>query len=173
MRQYLDLKREVGDAMLFFRMGDFYEVFFDDARQAGELLGIAVTSRQNDAEGKAIPMAGVPYHAAEGYIARLVRAGVRVAVCEQVEPSGLSKGPVRREIVRVATPSTYLDPAYLAGSEAAYLMVVAESGTRNSPRLGRRGSIFPPGTSPPPSSPEAAGSAVAPKPWPAFVPANC
>ena len=136
MRQYLDLKREAGDAMLFFRMGDFYEVFFEDARQAGELLGIAVTSRQNDAEGKAIPMAGVPYHAAEGYIARLVRAGVRVAVCEQVEPPGLSKGPVRREIVRVATPSTYLDPAYLAGSEAAYLMVVAESGTRSNPRLG-------------------------------------
>ncbi|MYE44714.1 MAG: DNA mismatch repair protein MutS [Acidobacteria bacterium] len=136
MQQYLDLKREAGDAMLFFRMGDFYEVFFEDARQAGELLGIAVTSRQNDAEGKAIPMAGVPYHAAEGYIARLVRAGFRVAVCEQVEPPGLSKGPVRREIVRVATPSTYLDPAYLAGSEAAYLMVVAESGTRGSPRLG-------------------------------------
>ncbi len=136
MRQYRDLKREAGDAMLFFRMGDFYEVFFEDARQAGELLGIAVTSRQNDAEGKAIPMAGVPYHAAEGYITRLVRAGVRVAVCEQVEPPGLSKGPVRREIVRVATPSTYLDPAYLAGSEAAYLMVVAESGSRGSPRLG-------------------------------------
>lgn len=136
MQQYHDLKREAGDAMLFFRMGDFYEVFFEDARQAGELLGIAVTSRQNDAEGKAIPMAGVPYHAAEGYITRLVRAGVRVAVCEQVEPPGLSKGPVRREIVRVATPSTYLDPAYLAGSEAAYLMVVAESGTRSSPRLG-------------------------------------
>ena len=110
MLQYLDLKREAGDAMLFFRMGDFYEVFFEDAEQAGELLGIAVTSRQNDAEGKAIPMAGVPYHAAEGYIARLVRAGVRVAVCEQVEPPGLSRGPVRREIVRVATPSTYLEP---------------------------------------------------------------
>lgn len=136
MQQYLGLKQEAGDAMLFFRMGDFYEVFFEDARQAGELLGIAVTSRQNDADGNAIPMAGVPYHAAEGYIARLVRAGIRVAVCEQVEPPGLSKGPVRREIVRVATPSTYLDPAYLAGSEAAYLMVVAESGTRSAPRLG-------------------------------------
>ena len=136
MEQYLELKQEAGDAMLLFRMGDFYEVFFEDATQAGELLGITVTSRQNDADGKAIPMAGVPYHAAEGYIARLVRAGVRVAVCEQVEPPGLSKGPVRREIVRVATPSTYLDPAYLAGSEAAYLMVVAESGTRRAPRLG-------------------------------------
>ena len=136
MQQYLDLKREAGDAILFFRMGDFYEVFFEDAKQAGELLGIAITSRQNDADGKAIPMAGVPYHAAEGYIARLVGAGLRVAVCEQVEPPGLSKGPVRREIVRVATPSTYLDPAYLAGSEAAYLMVVAEAGTRAQPRLG-------------------------------------
>jgi DNA mismatch repair protein MutS len=136
MQQYLDLKREAGDAILFFRMGDFYEVFFEDAQQAGKLLGIAITSRQNDAAGKAIPMAGVPYHAAEGYIARLVRAGLRVAVCEQVEPAGLSKGPVRREIVRVATPSTYLDPGYLAGSEAAYLMAVAESGTASEPRLG-------------------------------------
>ncbi len=136
MQQYLELKREAGDAMLFFRMGDFYEVFFEDAKRAGELLDIAVTSRQNDADGKAIPMAGVPYHAAEGYIARLVRAGLRVAVCEQVEPPGLSRGPVRREIVRVATPSTYLDPAYLAGAEAAYLMVVAEAGTRSQPLLG-------------------------------------
>ena len=136
MQQYSELKREAGDAILFFRMGDFYEVFFEDAKRAGELLGIAVTSRQNDADGKAIPMAGVPYHAAEGYIARLVRTGLRVAVCEQVEPPGLSKGPVRREIVRVATPSTYLDPAYLAGSEAAYLMAVAEAGTRVQPRLG-------------------------------------
>ena len=136
MQQYLELKREAGDAMLFFRMGDFYEVFFEDAPQAGELLGIAVTSRQKDPDGKAIPMAGVPYHAAEGYIARLVRAGLRVAVCEQVEPPGRSRGPVRREIVRVATPSTYLDPAYLAGSEAAYLMVAAETGTRSQPLLG-------------------------------------
>ena len=136
MQQYAELKREAGDAILFFRMGDFYEMFFEDAKRAGKLLGIAVTSRQNDADGKAIPMAGVPYHAAEGYIARLVRAGLRVAVCEQVEPPGLSKGPVRREIVRVATPSTYLDPAYLAGSEAAYLMAVAEAGTRAQPRLG-------------------------------------
>ena len=136
MQQYLELKREAGDAILFFRMGDFYEVFFEDATQAGALLGIAVTSRQNDAEGKAIPMAGVPYHAAEGYITRLVRAGRRVAVCEQVEPPGLSRGPVRREIVRIATPSTYLEPAYLAGSEAAYLMVVAEAGSRGQPRLG-------------------------------------
>ena len=136
MRQYLDLKQEAGDAILLFRMGDFYEVFFEDAEQAGRLLDIAITSRQNDAEGKAIPMAGVPYHAAEGYIARLVRAGLRVAVCEQMEPPGLARGPVRREIVRIATPATYLDPAYLAGSEAAYLMAVAESGTPSKPLLG-------------------------------------
>ena len=136
MRQYLHLKKEAGDAILFFRMGDFYEVFFEDAETAGRLLDIAITSRQNDADGKAIPMAGVPYHAAEGYIARLVRAGLRVAVCEQVEPPGLSRGPVRREIVRIATPATYLDPAYLAGSEAAYLMAVAEHGTPGRPLLG-------------------------------------
>ena len=111
MRQYLDLKRDAGDALLFFRMGDFYEVFFEDAEIAGRVLNIAVTSRQADGQGKAIPMAGVPHHAAEAYIARLVRAGHRVAVCEQMESAGLSRGPVRREIVRTVTPSTYLDPA--------------------------------------------------------------
>ena len=136
MQQYLDLKQEAGDAVLFFRMGDFYEVFFEDARTAGELLGIAVTSRQNDADGQPIPMAGVPWHAAESYIARLVRAGLRVAVCEQVEPAGAARGPVRREIVRIATPSTYLDPAYLADSEAAYLMALAETEGPGKPRLG-------------------------------------
>ncbi len=136
MRQYLDLKREAVDALLFFRMGDFYELFFDDAREAAEILDIAVSSRQKDERGVPIPMAGVPWHAAESYIARLVRAGRRVAVCDQVEPAGASRGPVRREIVRVATPSTYLDPAYLEGAEPAYLMAVAELGSPKRPRLG-------------------------------------
>ena len=136
MRQYLDLKREAEDAILFFRMGDFYEVFFEDAQQAAQVLNIAVTSRQKSADGSAIPMAGVPHHAAETYIARLVRAGFRVAVCDQVEPAGTSRSPVRREIVRIATPATYLDPGYLADSEAAYLMAAAELGTAQRPLLG-------------------------------------
>ena len=136
MRQYLELKREAVDALLFFRMGDFYELFFDDAREAAEILDIAVSSRQKDDRGEPIPMAGVPWHAAESYIARLVRAGRRVAICDQVEPAGASRGPVRREIVRVATPATYLDPEYLEGAEPAYLMAVAELGSPKRPRLG-------------------------------------
>ncbi len=128
MRQYLDLKRGAEDAILFFRMGDFYEMFFEDARRAAAVLNIALTSRQRDAAGEPIPMAGVPHHAAETYIGRLVRAGFRVAVCDQIEPAGMSRGPVAREIVRVATPSTYLDPDYLEAAEAAYLMAVAETG---------------------------------------------
>ncbi len=136
MRQYLELKREAGDALLFFRMGDFYEVFYEDATKAAEILNIAVSSRQKDEHGVPIPMAGVPWHAAETYIARLVRAGLRVAVCDQVEPAGRSKGPVRREIVRVATPATWLDPAYLDGAEAAYLMAIAELDAGREPRLG-------------------------------------
>ena len=136
MRQYLDLKREAGDAMLFFRMGDFYEVFFEDAQRAAELLDIALSSRQKDEHGVPIPMAGVPWHAAESYIARLVRAGIRVAVCDQVEPAGLSRGPVRREIVRVATPATYLASEELEGVEPAYLMAVAEVGAGRRGRLG-------------------------------------
>ena len=136
MRQYLELKREAEDAILFFRMGDFYEVFFEDALQAAGILDIAVTSRQKDADGKPIPMAGVPHHAAETYVGRLVRAGLRVAVCDQVEPAGASRGPVRREIVRIATPATYLEPTYLTDSEAAYLMAVAELGGPGGERLG-------------------------------------
>ena len=136
MRQYLEMKREVGDALLFFRMGDFYELFYDDALTASRVLDIAVTSRQKDQRRVAIPMAGVPHHAAEGYLGRLVRAGHRVAVCEQVEPAGKSRGPVRRRITRVVTPSTYLDPDYLEGAEGAYLMAACEWGAKDRRALG-------------------------------------
>ena len=136
MRQYLELKREAADALLFFRMGDFYEMFFEDARKAAAVLDLAITSRQKDRDGVAIPMAGVPHQAAEGYIGRLVRAGFRVAVCEQVEPAGRNRGPVRRRITRVATPSTYLDPSYLEGAEGAYLMAACEHGPAGQRSLG-------------------------------------
>ena len=136
MRQYLEMKREAGDALLFFRMGDFYELFYDDALTAARVLDIAVTSRQKDQRRVAIPMAGVPHHAAETYLGRLVRAGYRVAVCEQVEPAGKSRGPVRRRLTRVVTPSTYLDPDYLEGAEGAYLMAACEWGAKDRRALG-------------------------------------
>ncbi|MCE5360997.1 MAG: DNA mismatch repair protein MutS, partial [Acidithiobacillus sp.] len=108
MRQYLALKAENPDALLFFRMGDFYELFYDDAKRVSELLGIALTTRGQSA-GEAIPMAGVPIRSAESYLARLVRAGVTVAIAEQMSDPGLTKGPVERSITRVLTPGTLID----------------------------------------------------------------
>src|SRR6056297_3832344 len=112
MQQYLRIKREHPDTLLFYRMGDFYELFYDDARRAAELLDITLTARGKSA-GEPIPMAGVPYHAAENYLARLVRAGVSVAICEQIGDPATSKGPVERRVVRVVTPGTLSDEAFL------------------------------------------------------------
>ncbi len=95
MRQYRSLKSEHPDAVLFFRMGDFFEMFYEDAERAASVLDLALTSRHDDAQGK-VPMCGFPHHAVEGYIARLVKAGFRVAVCEQVEDPKKAKGLVRR-----------------------------------------------------------------------------
>ena len=111
MRQYLDAKRQYRDAIVFFRMGDFYEMFYEDALVAARALELTLTSRSKDGTGVAIPMCGVPYHAADGYIARLVRKGFRVAICEQVEDPRKAKGLVRREVVRVVTPGTLTDSA--------------------------------------------------------------
>src|SRR5512138_2150979 len=111
MRQYLDAKRQYRDAILFFRMGDFYEMFYEDALVAARALELTLTSRSKDAQGGAIPMCGVPYHAGDGYIARLVRKGFRVAICEQVEDPRKAKGLVRREVVRVLSPGTLTDAA--------------------------------------------------------------
>jgi len=119
------MKRQVGDAILFFRMGDFYEMFYDDAVTASRALELTLTSRQKDAAGGAIPMCGVPHHAADTYIGRLIRRGFKVAVCEQVEDPRQAKGVVRREVVRIVTPSTYLHHGYLEEKEASYLMSVA------------------------------------------------
>ncbi|MGH9390704.1 MAG: DNA mismatch repair protein MutS, partial [Vicinamibacteria bacterium] len=127
MRQYHDIKRQVPDAILFFRMGDFYEMFFDDALAASRALEITLTSRQKDAGGAAIPMCGVPYHAADTYIGRLIRRGFKVAVVDQMEDAKHAKGVVRRDLVRVVTPSTYLHHGYLEAKEPSYLMAVAPS----------------------------------------------
>jgi len=112
MQQYLRIKAEHPELLLFYRMGDFYELFYEDARKAAKLLDITLTARGKSA-GESIPMAGVPYHAAEGYLAKLVRAGESVALCEQIGDPATSKGPVERQVVRVITPGTLTDDALL------------------------------------------------------------
>ncbi len=112
MRQYLRIKAEHPERLLFYRMGDFYELFYDDARRAAELLDITLTQRGKSA-GEPIPMAGVPFHAVEGYLAKLVRQGESVAICEQVGDPSTTKGPVDREVVRIVTPGTVSDEALL------------------------------------------------------------
>jgi DNA mismatch repair protein MutS len=125
MRQYFDAKRQYRDAIVFFRMGDFYEMFYEDALTAARALELTLTSRSRDASGGAIPMCGVPWHAADGYIARLVKKGFRVAVCEQTEDPRKAKGVVRREVVRVVSPGTLTDAGYLDAREPAFLMGIA------------------------------------------------
>jgi DNA mismatch repair protein MutS len=129
MRQYFDAKRQYRDAILFFRMGDFYEMFYEDALTAARALELTLTSRSKDSSGGAIPMCGVPHHAADGYIAKLVRKGFRVAICEQMEDPKKAKGVVRRAVVRVVSPGTLTDAGYLDARETSFLMsiVPAES----------------------------------------------
>jgi DNA mismatch repair protein MutS len=124
MRQYLDAKRRYRDAIVMFRMGDFYEMFYEDALVAARALDLTLTSRAKDAGG-AIPMCGVPYHAVDVYLARLVKKGFRVAICEQVEDPRKAKGLVRREVVRVVSPGTLTDANYLDAREPAFLMAIA------------------------------------------------
>jgi DNA mismatch repair protein MutS len=124
MRQYLDAKRQHRDAIVFFRMGDFYEMFYEDALVASRALDLTLTSRSKDAGGSGIPMCGVPFHAVDGYLARLVRKGFRVAICEQVEDPRKAKGVVKREVVRVVSPGTLTDARYLEAREPAFLMSI-------------------------------------------------
>ena len=112
MQQYLAIKAEHADKLLFYRMGDFYELFFDDAVEAARLLDITLTAR-GQADGEPIKMAGVPYHAVEQYLARLVKLGKSVAICEQMGEPGAGKGPVERKVVRIVTPGTLTDSALL------------------------------------------------------------
>ncbi len=112
MQQYLRIKAEHPDTLLFYRMGDFYELFFDDAREAAKLLDITLTAR-GSSNGNPIPMAGVPYHAADTYLARLLRKGMSVAICEQTGDPATSKGPVERKVMRIVTPGTVTDEALL------------------------------------------------------------
>ena len=122
MTQYRELKRRFPDYLLLFRLGDFYELFFEDAELGARLLSITLTSRQS------APMAGIPHHAADGYIARLVQAGQKIAICEQLEGPGKGKKLLRRDVVRVVTPGTLTDTAYLSGAANNFLMTLARAG---------------------------------------------
>src|SRR4029078_8721232 len=123
MQQYHDAKQACGDALLLFRMGDFYELFFEDAKTASRILGLTLTSR--DKGENPIPMAGFPYHQLESYLAKLIGAGWRAAVCEQVEDPKLAKGLVKREVTRVVSPGTLTDDALLDPRESNYLAAIA------------------------------------------------
>ena len=141
MRQYQMIKAQHPEAIVFFRVGDFYEMFFEDAEEASKLLGIVLTAR-GKVKGTAIPLCGVPHHTSTGYIAKLLKAGKIVALCEQVEDPKLAKGLVRREVVRVYTPGTLFDQELLPAQEANFLSAVLysqESSPENHSQLRRFG----------------------------------
>ena len=129
MRQYQSIKQQVPGALLFFRLGDFYEMFLEDAVIAARELEITLTSR-NKEKGEPIPMCGVPYHAADGYLARLIQKGYRVAICDQMEAPNKANKIVRREVVRIVTPGTATDAHMLRSRENNYLAAVHRSGDR-------------------------------------------
>src|ERR1044072_500058 len=124
MRKYIAVKQQVPNTLLFFRLGDFYELFFEDAVTAARELEITLTAR-NKEKGAAIPMCGVPYHAAEGYISRLIQKGFRVALCDQVEDRRFAKKLVKREVTRIVTPGTAIDANLVRSRENNYLAAVA------------------------------------------------
>ena len=135
MRQYHSIKQQVPGTLLMFRLGDFYELFLEDAVTAARELEITLTSR-NKEKGQAIPMCGVPFHAAEGYIARLIGKGYRVAICDQVEEAGGGKKLVRREVTRIVTPGTATDAHLLRSHENNYLAAVARGDSKSGARTG-------------------------------------
>src|SRR5438105_8431727 len=119
--QYLGVKQKVPDAILFFRLGDFYEMFFEDAEIGARVLGIQLTSRSKDG----VPLCGVPYHSVQPYIAKLVKAGYKVAICEQSQVAANAKGLVPRQIVRVITPGTVGEEMVLTAAEKSFLVAIA------------------------------------------------
>jgi DNA mismatch repair protein MutS len=130
MRQYLAIKAEYPDTLVLYRMGDFYEVFFDDALKASRLLGITLT-RRGATNGEPIQMAGVPFHSLEGYLAKLIKLGESVAICEQIGDVATSKGPVERKVVRVVTPGTLTDTELL-GDKTESVLLAVHQGARNT-----------------------------------------
>ena len=127
IRQYLGFKAEHPDKLLFFRMGDFYELFYDDARRAARLLDIALT-RRGQSGGEPVPMAGVPFHAVDAYLARLLRMGESIAICEQIGNPADCRGPVERRVARIVTPGTVTDEALLDERSESLLAGVCREG---------------------------------------------
>jgi len=127
MQQYMKIKKEYDDAVLFFRMGDFYEMFFDDARLCARVLGLTLTSREKHRENP-IPMAGIPYHAVNGYLSKMLRAGYKVAICEQTSLPGATRGPVSREVVQVVTPGTVMTEEMLEVQSNNYIAALSLNG---------------------------------------------
>jgi len=132
LAHYLEVKRQHPDCLVFYRMGDFYELFFEDAAAGAKALGLTLTARGETVGGKSVPMAGVPVHAVESYLLRLIRAGFKVAVCEQVEELAEAKkrgakAMVRREVIRIVTPGTLTEDALLDARRNNYLAAVAEA----------------------------------------------
>ena len=125
MKQYLEIKKDNPDSILFFRLGDFYEMFADDAKLASKELDLTLTSRDHGKHAKPeeerVPMCGIPYHASEAYIARLIAKGYKVAICEQMEDPATAKGLVKRDIIRVVTPGTVIDAACLDDKSSNFL----------------------------------------------------
>src|SRR5688500_8580874 len=135
MQQYLRIKAEHPTSLLFYRMGDFYELFYDDARRASKLIDITLTSRGQSA-GEPIPMAGIPYHSVDNYLGRLVRKGESVAICEQIGDPAKSKGPVERQVVRVITPGTVTDDALLEQRRETLLAAVVRQPSKEGTAFG-------------------------------------
>src|ERR1700760_4448532 len=123
MRQYQEFKRQYPGYVLFFRMGDFYEMFWEDAKTCARVLGVALTARSKGED--AIPMAGVPFHSVEGYLRKMIAAGHKVAICEQMEDPATAKGVVKRDVVRLMTPGTLTDDPLLDGRSDNFLAAVA------------------------------------------------
>src|SRR3954454_7704549 len=152
MQQYRDAKQEAGDAFLLFRRGDFYELFDDDAKIAARTLGIALTSR--DKGDDPMPMAGFPYHQLDTYLAKIIAAGHRAAICEQVEDPKQAKGIVKREVTRIVTPGTLTDDALLDPQASNYLAAIVAPSSKPS-----RASRFSDQPTAPDDSPALAGLA--------------
>src|SRR6185436_1514912 len=139
MQQYQEIKSRHQDAILFFRMGEFYEMFYDDAETASKTLGLTLTSRNNGAAAE-VPLAGVPVKAAADYVRRLVQSGFRVAICEQIEDPKVAKGIVRREVIETITPGAALADDLLDGGRSNYVCaLVADGGKRAAGGVARIG----------------------------------
>ena len=136
MKQYFEAKRQHPNTIVFFRMGDFFEMFYEDAVTAATALELTLTSRSKDSAGAEIPMCGVPHHAADNYLNRLIKQGFRVAICDQVEDAKKAKGLVRREVIRVVTPGTLTDSNYLEAREPAYVMALSSNQDSEHPKTG-------------------------------------